>query len=328
MATLKDVADMAGVTVTTVSRMLNNKVNVSDKTKKKIYEAMEALNYTPNEVARSLIMQKSNVIGLIVPSAKNFFFATLIQHIEEYVSAQHYKLLLCVSNLDKNKENEYFTMLKANRVAGVILASRTHDVGTLINFKAPIVTIERTLSEDIPSISSDNYAGGTLAAHHLLEAGCKKLAYIYGSPELDMEANKRFVGFADVLRKSGAEAPIMISATEQDFISLSYEPIIETLFRKHPGIDGVFTSNDIIAAQILQYCYKNNIKIPEQLKVVGYDDTTFSSLCSPALTSVKQPIPEMCKSAVDYIIKLSEGEMVPTRVDFPVNLAVRGSSAC
>ena len=326
MATLKDVADKAGVTVTTVSRMLNNKVNVSEKTKKKIYRAMDALDYTPNELARALTMQRSNVIGLIIPSAKHFFFADMIHCIEEYVSAQKYKLLLCVSDLDEKKESEYFTMLKANRVAGVIVASRTQNIGALINFKAPIVTIERTLTEEIPSISSDNYTGGSLAAVHLLKAGCKALAYIGGSPELDMEGNKRFTGFSETLCKEGIKEPVVINATERDFIKLDYENVIESLFQNHRGIDGIFATNDIIAAQILQYCHRHGIKVPEQMKIIGYDDTKLCSLCFPTISSISQPIDEMCRCAVETVIQLSEGKMVPSRILFPVHLVERESS--
>jgi len=326
MPTLKDVADLSGVTVTTVSRMLNNKVNVSDKTKRKIYEAMKALNYTPNEVARSLIMQKSNVIGLIVPSAKNFFFAEVIHYIEEFVSAHQYKLLLCVSDLNREKENEYFTMLNANRVSGVILASRTQDVETFINFKAPILTLERTLSDSIPSISSDSYAGASLVATHLVESGCKNLAYIGVSPELEMEGNKRLSGFRDTLKNNAVDDPVVINATERSFIGNDYKAVVDALFRDFPRVDGVFTSNEVIALQIIQHAQKNCIAIPDRLKVVGYDDTTLSSLCAPPLTSVRQPILEMCKAAVENIIMLSEGKTVPSKVVFPASLIVRGSS--
>ncbi|MCL2232399.1 MAG: LacI family DNA-binding transcriptional regulator [Treponema sp.] len=321
MPTIKDVAEMAGVTVTTVSRMLNNKVNVSDTTKAKINEAMRALNYKPNEVARSLITQKSSMIGLIVPSAMNFFFATVIQYIEEHVSANQYRLLVCVSDLDKEKERDYFSMLGANRVAGVILASHTQDIEP--HFHAPLITIERSLSDDIPSICSDNYTGGCLAAEHLLNLGCSRLAYIMGSPAFDMDANKRLAGFSDTLRKSNVSQPVVVGASEQNFIQLDYRSIIETLFRQHPDVDGIFTSNDVIAAQILQYCHRHHIQIPQQLKLISYDDTGVASLCSPALTSVRQPIGEMCKSAVEFIIRASNGETIPSRTVFPVSLTKR-----
>ena len=169
MATLKDVARLSGVTVTTISRMLNNRVNVSEKTRAKILAAMEELDYHPNELAQSLIRQKSSFIGLIVPSAKNFFFGAVIDCVERYVCASGYKLLLCVSDLDVNKEVEYFHMLKSNKVAGVILASHTQNLPEHVNLSnLPLVTIDRTLADSVPSACADNYAGGRLAAEHLL----------------------------------------------------------------------------------------------------------------------------------------------------------------
>jgi len=326
MATLKDVADLAGVTVTTVSRMLNKKANVSEHTKQKIHAAMEALDYIPNEVARSLSTKKSHVIGLIVPSAVNFFFASIIQYIEEYVSAHQYKLLLCISDLDKDKEYEYYTMLRANRVDGVIVTSRTRDIDKLIHFQSPVLTIERTLSDGIPSISSDNYAGGSLAALHLLEMGCKNLVYIGGNLALDIEANRRLEGFSETLRKCGIKETVVAHTGERDFINLSYGNIIESLFMKYADTDGVFASNDVIAAQVLQYCHRHHIDIPGRLKIVGYDDAGLAALCSPTLTTIRQPIKEMCKAAVDNIIQLSKGKMVPKRIIFPVSISMRESS--
>ena len=168
MATLKDVAELAGVTVTTISRMLNNRANVSDKTRARIEAAMAQLDYQPNEIAQSLIKNKTNMIGLIVPSARNFFFATIIDRVEYYVCQNGYKLLLCVSDLDLKKEVEYFNMLKSNKVAGVILASHTQNLLEHVSFQAPIITIDRTISQEIPSVCADNYSGGRLAAEHLL----------------------------------------------------------------------------------------------------------------------------------------------------------------
>lgn len=244
MATLKDVARLSGVTVTTISRMLNNRVNVSEKTRAKILAAMEELDYHPNELAQSLIKQKSSFIGLIVPSAKNFFFGAVIDCVERYVCASGYKLLLCVSDLDVNKEVEYFHMLKSNKVAGVILASHTQNLHEHVNLtNLPLVTIDRTLADSVPSACADNYAGGRLAAEHLLDGGCRRLAYISGSAGIQMDANKRWVGFCDVCRERGAEPPVMVDASERDFIAMRYEPLIHQLFQDHPQVDGVFSSS-------------------------------------------------------------------------------------
>ncbi len=254
MATLLNVAERAGVSVTTISRMLNNRVNVSEKTRKKIYTAMKELNYYPNEIARSLTKKKSNIIGLIVPSAKNFFYSQIIEYTEHYAEKRGYKLLLCISNHDTSKEAQYFGMLEANKVAGIIIASRTQNLSDYLNIDSPLVSIDRILSPNIPSISSDNYNGGVLAATQLIGKGCKNLAYISGSADLNFEANKRFLGFRDACLSHTVTYPIFLDATEERFFSMDYREIVAGLFERHPYVDGIFTSNDIIAAQTFQYC--------------------------------------------------------------------------
>lgn len=326
MATLKDVAQLAGVTVTTISRMLNNRANVSPKTRAKIEQAMKELDYQPDEIAQSLIKRKSNMIGLIVPSARNCFFSMVIDYVERYTARNGYKLLLCISDLDARKEKEYFNMLKGNKVAGVILASHTQNLEEHVVLSRPLITIDRRLSERIPSVCADNYNGGRLAAQHLLERGCRRLAYISGSAGINMDANKRFIGFGDVCREWGVQEPIVADAGEQQFIAMRYQTLIQGLFYQHPEIDGVFTSNDIIAAQILQYCADADIGIPDRLKVVGYDDIDLADLCIPRLTTIRQPVEAICKYAVEYVVAAAKGETPPDSAIFPVELVVRGTT--
>lgn len=325
MATLKDVAERSGVSVTTVSRMLNNRGYISEKTRKKILKAMEELNYQPNEIARSLSLQKSKIIGLIVPSSSNFFFCKVIDAIERYAAKYGYKLLLCNSNLEIEKEKEYFNMLSANKVAGVILASRTQDLDKIIKTDSLIISIDRVISSDIQSVCSDNYMGGVLAAEHLISKGCKKLAHISGSAYLKLDGNKRYLGFRDVCIREGVEH-IKIDATEEQFISMRYENIINSLLDEHPDLDGIFTSNDILAAQVIQACYQRGIKVPEQMKVVGYDDTDLCAIYNPPITTIRQPVDDICHYAVESIVLQESKKVVPKKVIFPVELIERGTT--
>ena len=323
MSTLKDVAERAGVTVTTVSRMLNNRGYVSEKTKNKIRQAMKELNYRPNEFARALSLQRSNFIGLIVPSARNMFFSKVIDSVERQVSKHGYKLLLCTSNLEPKKEFEYFDMLSANKVAGVIIASHTQDIDKKINLNAPVISIDRIISPQIPAICSDNYQGGVLAAEHLISKGCKKLAHISGSIHLNMDANKRYYGFKDVCEKKGVPH-ILIDATEEQFLSMNYDSIVNMLLDNYPDVDGIFTSNDIIAAQVIATCSRRGIKIPDQIKVVGYDDIDLCTIFNPSITSIRQAISEISLYAVESIISKAEKDKpIPSCIIFPVELIER-----
>lgn len=325
MITQKDVAARAGVTVTTVSRMLNGHGNVSQKTRKKIEKAMKELNYRPNELARSLSLQRSSFIGLIVPSTKNPFFGMVVEKTERYAFEKGYKLLLCNSNHEKKKEIEYLGMLRASKVAGIILATRTQDVQEFLDIDAPLVSIDRVISTSIPYICSDNYQGGIMAAEHLISCGCKKLAHISGSSFLDMHANKRFDGFRDTCQERNVPY-VLLDANEEQFISMKYSDIVKHFLEHHPDVDGIFTSNDIIAIQILQECARRGIRVPQDLKVVGYDDIEMASLASPPVTTIRQDVDSICLSAIAFIDAQCKGEPAPVGSVFPVSLMVREST--
>jgi len=324
MAVLKDVPVRAGVTVTTVSRMLNNRVKISAKTSEKINQAIKELDYQPNELARSLSKKNSQMIGLIIATANNYFYCKVINIVEHYTAMYGYKLLLCISNHEKEKEIEYFNMLKAHKVAGVILASHTQNLEKYLNFSAPIITFDRTLSPHIPSVCSDNYNGGVLAAKHLIEKNCKRPAFFRDMPKSGMHASLRYDGFADTFREQGIE-PVIYSAHPDCLISMQYGEYIKAFFREHPNVDAVFASNDIIALQIVRYCAQNSIAVPEQIKVIGYDNTDLSSFCYPALTTISQPIEDNCRFAVESIINFKE-RTIPISTVFPVKLIQREST--
>lgn len=325
MATLKEVADRAGVTITTVSRMLNKPEKVSKKTSDRIRRAMKELHYKPNEIAQSLSKRTSNMIGLIVPSARNYFFCKIIDSIEHYTAMNGYKLLLCASNHEREKEIEYFDMLKANKVAGVIIASRTQDIGESVRMDAPIISIDRMISPVIPSVCSDNFTGGCLAARHLIEKGCRKNAYFSGSPALlGMDANKRLQGFESVLREH-AMRPVVLELSEDRFVSMKYEDVIAAFFEEHSDVDGIFTSNDIIAAEIIRYCRQNGIDVPGKVKIIGYDDIDLAGLYTPSITTIRQPIDDICRFAVESIAGYKD-RAIPIATTFPVRLIEREST--
>jgi LacI family transcriptional regulator, sucrose operon repressor len=325
MATIKEVASLSGVTVTTVSRMLNGRGYISEKTKNNIMKAIHELNYQPNEIARALSLKKSKFIGLIVPSASNPFFCKIIDSIEHHASFHGYKLFLCNSNREIKKEIEYFGMLNANKVAGVIVTSHTQDLEQSIKYDDLVISIDRVISSQIPSICSDNYRGGVLAAEHLISKGCKKLAHISGSLFLNMDANKRYYGFHEVCEKRNIPH-IVLDANEEQFLSMRYEDIVASLLDNNQDVDGIFTSNDILAAQVIQACYARGIHIPEQMKIVGYDDIDLCTLCTPQITTIHQSIDDICQYAVECIVFKSEKRAIPNSVTFPVSLIERGTT--
>lgn len=319
VATIKDVAEKAGVSVTTVSRVLNNRGYLSENLKRKVYEAMKELNYQPNELARSLFRKKSNIIGLIIPDISHPFFGEIARYVEYYAYKKKYKILLCNSQLNKKKEKEYINMLKASQVDGIIMGSHTMDIKEYTTIRLPLVTLDRQLSETIPYVSSDHYKGGALATKLLIKKGCRKIAHISGNLRLNLLAKMSYDTFADLMKKHGI-AHVVVETDLNGFNYKEYEQIVAELFRAHPDVDGVFASSDVIAAQVLKECRRLGKKVPDDVKVVGFDGIQLGEFIAPGLTTIQQPIREIAKSAVDLIVEQINGNAVPRENILPVKL--------
>ncbi|MCZ8514188.1 LacI family DNA-binding transcriptional regulator [Paenibacillus filicis] len=325
MATIHDVAEKAGVSVTTVSRVLNNRGYISDATRRKVFGVMEELNYHPNEIARSLLRKQSNIIGLIIPNVSHPFFGELANDVEFFAHRNGFKVLLCNSRLEPAKEREYIEMMKRNRVDGIIMGSHTLEVGDYESLPYPIVTIDRRIGESIPYISSDNYRGGELATRLLIDKGCRKIAHICGSLELDLLANLRTDAFESMATRSGIHH-LTIQTDMDVFNQEQYEDMIRRLFREHPDIDGVFATSDIIAAFAVKIGRTLGKRIPEELRIVGYDDVKAASWLQPSLTTIRQPIREMSELAVELIRKQMEEAPYERENILPVELIERDTT--
>lgn len=321
--TIKDIAEKVGVSVTSVSRVLNNRGYLSDSLKTKVHEAMEELNYQPNELARSLIRRKSNVMGLIIPDISHPFFAQLTKHIEYYAYKQGYKLMLCNSLMDKDKEKDYIDLLRASQVDGIIMGSHTMGVKDYKSIKLPLITIDRKISSAIPYISSDNYKGGTLATQLLLQKRCQKIAYLSGNLRLNMLAKQRYNAFVEQVAHVKVEHVIK-QTNLNGFNYREYELLVSELFQEHPDIDGVFASSDMLALQVIKECRRIGKQVPEHVKVVGYDGILIGG--ADDLTTVAQPIKEMGKLAVQYLASLIEGQSPPLETILPVQLVERSTT--
>ena len=324
MATLKDVARETGLTVSTVSRVLNNRGYISKEAREKVYEAMKKLNYQPNEVARSLSKQTTTTIGANRPHIDNPYLSRRLYSLETAAYLNEYKLMVFNSNERDDKEVKYLDMCRGIRVAGIILCSGTVEVKRFEDLGVPLVTIERFLESGTAAIECDNRQGGRMVAKHLAEKGCRKVVYLSGENAEPMPADERALGFSEVCRKVGLEC-LDLEEEKSDalYASLDYHEYIERILDEHPEIDGIFASSDVIAAQVIQICRRKGIRIPEQIKLVGFDDSLISMLTSPSITTIRQPIPEMASLAVQTILRASNKEMVPSRTILPVSLVER-----
>lgn len=313
---LEDVAKAAGVSPTTVSRVLNNRGYISELTKEKVENAIKKLNYYPNDVARSLFKKRTNFIGLIVPTVSNPFFGELSLYIENICSSLGYKIILCNSSGQFEKEKAYSTMLIRHQVDGIIVCSYNRGIDTYKYPKLPIVAIDHYLAPTIPVVGSDNYMGGKLAVQHLIDRGCRSIIHINGPLELETPAQYRRKAYEDLV-----DNPITyeLQFDEEDIV-LS----IRKILTERPETDGIFASDDLMAAACLQVARELNIQVPEQLKVIGYDGTKTTRSLLPQLTTIKQPIEEIAKTSVTKLMDMIGNSELsgPYETVLPVQLLI------
>ena len=323
---LSDVAKLAGVSPTTVSRVINDYGYISDKTRNKVHQAMRELNYQPNSLARSLHGKHTKLVGLIFPGASHPFFGELIEKIEEELFAAGYKTILCNAGDDKEKEREYLRMLLANQVDGVIAGAHNIGIEEYNQAGLPIVAFDRQLSDQVPIVSSDNYQGGVLATEELYQAGCRSI-YFVGNPKTRVHPTEnRLAGYQEVIKKYNLTSHIH-SVTFAE--TTTYKAmLIRDLLQTHK-VDGVVCTDDLTALLVINIARELGRRIPEDVKVIGYDGTQFIRQYHPELSTVVQPIGDIAKVLVDLLqrrIKEPKQAIVPKNYTLPVTLLRRSSS--
>ena len=317
---LEDVAAAAGVSPTTVSRVLNNRGYISEKTRKKVENAVNEVGYIPNEIARSLYASKTNIVGVIFPNTTVPFYGEMVMRLENLLSQKGYKVLLCNTDDEPEKEKEHLKMLLSSQVDGLIVGSRNSPSEIYSKTDLAAVSIDRFISEATPNIRSDNYQGAVLAAEYLLRKQCKNIALFAGSPPDEIaRGDLRMKGFLDTLLKNNMQAalcPVGFDKSES-----TQRQLINQYLEERPDIDGIFATGDTLAAIV------NGISRQKgrNIEIVGYDGTkTFLNLC-PNISTVAQPIDEMAKIAVDVLTRLIDGEHSKIKKEYvlPVRLVER-----
>lgn len=216
-------------------------------------------------------------------------------------------------------------MLKRHQVDGIIMGSHTLDVEDYKSVNLPIVALDRYISDDIPYITSDNFTGAVMATNLLIERGCKYLAHISGPLELNTPANDRYYGFLKVVKEKNIEY-VVVETKLNKFEIEEYERIITELFEKHTNIDGIFASSDMIAATAIKVADYFKKRVPEDLKVVGFDDINIASLFSPSITTVKQYKDKIAEKVIEVLINKIEGKEVDKKYVLPISLIEREST--
>jgi LacI family transcriptional regulator len=317
--TIRDVAKRAGVSVATVSRVLNETGYVHVETKAAVIKAIKELNYKPNRVARSLYKKSSHLIGLILPDITNPFFPELARAVEDIAHQYGYTVILCNSDGNLEKEKNYIDVLMQNHADGLIVTTNRQNNPNYLNLDIPVVALDRTIHESIPEVRADHYGGGKLATEFLIRRGCSHILHVRGPSGLG-PADERCRGFVDAAKKAG----IAYHIVESQFDIPIGEQKVNELLDTYPQIDGIFAGNDLIAVAAVKVALKKGLSIPKDLQVIGFDGIPLSAYFYPAITTIVQPIYEMGKRATELLIQLVEKKIVTSKTHcLPVKLAER-----
>lgn len=309
MASIKDVANLAGVAVGTVSRVINNSGAVKPNTRRKVEEAIQELNYIPNEVARNFKMQKSKMVALLLPSIWNPFFSELAYYIEDELDLGGFKLMLCNSGGKPEKELYYLDMLRQNKVAGIV-GITYNDIENNVSHDIPIVSIDRHFDKKITCVTSDNYEGGRIALRELVKAGARKPAFIGSVTSVFSETMNRKKGFIHEAQTLGIDVVVY----EKPDPIVDEEAFFNEFFNEHGDVDGVFAITDMLAASYIERARKQGIRIPENVKVIGYDGIQDHPYFHPILSTIRQPVEEMARTTIRLLYNKIEGKPLDKQV--------------
>lgn len=317
MPTIKDVAKFSGVSVATVSRAVNNSGYVHEDTRKKIDAAIKALNYRPNETARSLYNKQSKIIGLLLPDISNPFFTLVARGVEDTALKHGYHIIIGNSDQNVEKEARYIETFKVNNCAGFISSTLQMEQAAqyIQDLGMAHVTLDRTDAVDY-AVEANHYMGGRLQAQYLLDHGCQKILIIYGSQHFS-SFKQRFQGAKDVLDKANISF---------DSLELSSRDVNKSLLQQTEKYDGYICYNDLIAIQLMGFIQAHGKKVPDDVQVIGYDDILISGYTYPSLTTIHQPAYQLGSIACEQIINLLNGEMIKRHISVDVHIIERNST--
>ncbi|MBQ4870296.1 LacI family DNA-binding transcriptional regulator [Priestia megaterium] len=333
MTTIKDIARVAGVSVTTVSRALNGYFDVNEKTKQKILAVAKELDYSPNTLARGLVMKKSKTIGLLVSgmskeNVKDNFTFEVLCGINETASTLGYDLILFNTNTTKQREKTYAQLCRERRVDGAIVQGIRKDdpyLKEILESDIPCVLIDIPFETDsVGYVTTDNIQGAKKAVEHLIQQGCKNIGMVNGHQGAYV-SEERLKGYKEKLTEYNL--PIREEwIIDGGFEEVKSESNTYTLLKQHKEIDALFCASDVMALGALRACKKIGKAIPNDISIVGYDNITLASYTTPPLTTIGQEIYTIGAEAADLLINMLEGTSTNMRRYVDTQLVIREST--
>jgi LacI family transcriptional regulator len=335
MTSIVDVAKKAQVSVTTVSRVLNNSDHqVNEKTRQRVLEAAEALNFRPNALARALVSERSKIIGVIVGDASDPYFATIIRGISDVAREQGYLTIICNSDRVAEVELNYIRMLMDYRADGIIFAGGAlnysfynEQLGQLFaQMKAQSVAVVSLGNHlpDIPKVTIDNFQSTLDMTEYLIGLGHRRIGYISGPPDL-MTSSIRLEGYKQALARH--QIPFIADlVVDSDFTFEQGQELTEHFLNLDPWPTAIFGSNDRVAIGSLVKLKERGIDVPGQISVVGFDNISSTLQVDPPLTTIHVPMHEMGSRGMKQLLNLLDGKPVDALHELPYELLIRGSS--
>ncbi len=329
MATIREVAESAGVSYATVSHVINNTRVVTQETRERVLAAMAALNYRPNALARSLRQGKTNTIGLVLPDSANPFFAEISRGIEDEAFKKGYSVFLCNTELDTQRELFYVDVLSKKQVDGIIFVAagdQADSLDFLLRENMPVVMIDRDLPNvEVDAVLTDHQLGGFLATQHLIELAHKRIACIAGPSSITPSA-ERITGYRRALEQAGLPYDENL-ILRGDYHAQSGMDITHAILKMNPRPTAIFALNDLMALGALGAAAEAGYSVPKDLAVVGYDDLELARFTNPPLTTIAQPKKEIGAQAVSLLVdRISQKSRLPTRLVLPPELIIRRST--
>lgn len=330
-ATMADVARYAGVTKTTVSRVLNNKGEISPETRERVLNAVALLGYRPSRIARSLATDQTSLLGLIVPSISNEFFTDIVRGAENTAWENDYKILLCNTEGDWDREEGMFLFLKDIQADGIVVCAPRLPEERLVplveQFQNVVVVNGQGIAwrELAGAIETDDAGGMKLAVNHLLSSGRRHITYLGGPPDARV-STERYHGFVNALQEAGySPNPAWLTACHPADLNGGYDAV-KRLGHALSEIDGLVCFNDLVAAGAIRACAELGVRVPDDIAITGCDDIQLAILVQPSLTTLQTPKEEIGALAVNTLLERIGGEHKHETIVIEQRLIIRESA--
>ncbi len=328
-AKIEDVAREAGVSTATVSRVLSGKPYVSEDLRKRVLDAVQTLSYRPSRVARSLRVQRSNILGLIVSDVQNPFFTTVARAVEDVAYQHQFSVFLCNTDEDPEKEALYIDLMLAEHVAGVIVtpsSSTSKAYRHLVDADVPVVALDRRVEGgDIDTVVVDNVSGAYEAVAHLIAEGHRRIGAVLGT-RVSTTGEERYRGYARALEAHGIPLDPALVRSGVGRTGIGYEFTQELLALANPPT-ALFVGNNLLTIGALRAIQEQGLRIPVDIALASFDETDWMYFVRPALTVVAQPTYELGQIAAEMLLRrLDDKHAPPQEVVLRPTLLIRDSS--